>query len=413
MKIAFIVEKFPTLSQTFVLNQITGLLDRGHELDIYAIGGPSRDIPGIEKDVEYDQILGKTYYYPLRIPAKFFLIIFRGLWRISPQLAASVSRGLRTFGIRQDRPSFRLLQRLYRTIPFGGSKKPYDVIHCQFGDTALRILRHRRNGILGSKLVTSFRGGDISSFLKKHGDQIYAPLFRSGDLFLTNCEHFRRRLVRLGCDEAKVKVHGSGIDCRKFFYRLRTASDDGPIRIVTTARLVRKKGIEYGIRAVAALVAAHPRIEYTIIGEGPLQKALEQLILELGVAGRVSLAGQKRPQEIVQILDRSHLFVACSVTAKDGNEDAPVNTLKEAMSMGLPVVATRHGGIPELVEDGVSGFLVPERDADAIAEKLDHLIRNPHLWPEMGRAGRTKVEEKYDKEKLNDELVEIYRQLLN
>jgi colanic acid/amylovoran biosynthesis glycosyltransferase len=83
------------------------------------------------------------------------------------------------------------------------------------------------------------------------------------------------------------------------------------------------------------------------------------------------------------------------------------------MAMGLPVISTFHGGIPELVEDGVSGFLVPERDADAIAAKLSYLIKYPEAWPGMGRAGRARVEEKYDMNKLNDELVEIYQQLVN
>jgi colanic acid/amylovoran biosynthesis glycosyltransferase len=101
------------------------------------------------------------------------------------------------------------------------------------------------------------------------------------------------------------------------------------------------------------------------------------------------------------------------VTGKDGNQDAPVNTLKEAMAMGLPVISTKHGGIPELVQDGVSGFLVPERDANAIATKLSYLITHPEIWEAMGKAGRARVEKQYDMDKLNDELVDIYQQILN
>jgi len=104
--------------------------------------------------------------------------------------------------------------------------------------------------------------------------------------------------------------------------------------------------------------------------------------------------------------------VAPSVTAADGNQDAPVNVLKEAMAMGLPVVSTLHGGIPELVEDSVSGFLVPERDADALAEKLGLLIEHSDRWTAMGKAGRTFVEAHYNMNMLNDELVELYQRLL-
>lgn len=82
------------------------------------------------------------------------------------------------------------------------------------------------------------------------------------------------------------------------------------------------------------------------------------------------------------------------------------------MAMGLPVVSTQHSGIPELIENGISGFLVPERDSDALVDRLSYLIEHPEVWPEMGRVGRAFVEEHYNINKLNDRLDEIYRQLL-
>jgi colanic acid/amylovoran biosynthesis glycosyltransferase len=90
-----------------------------------------------------------------------------------------------------------------------------------------------------------------------------------------------------------------------------------------------------------------------------------------------------------------------------------VNTLKEAMAMGLPVISTLHGGIPELVKDGISGFLVPERDVDAIAQRLIYLIEHPEIWPQMGKAGRAYVETHYNLNDLNDELVRIYQRVSN
>lgn len=156
----------------------------------------------------------------------------------------------------------------------------------------------------------------------------------------------------------------------------------------------------------------YPNIEYQIIGDGELKETLQQLIQSLDITDKVKLVGWKTQPEIIKILDQSDIFIAPSVTAKDGNQDAPVNTLKEAMIMGLPVIATTHGGIPELVEDGISGFLVPERDAEAIAKKLIDLIEHPAIWSSMGRAGRAYVESHYDMNKLNDELVEIYRQVM-
>jgi colanic acid/amylovoran biosynthesis glycosyltransferase len=267
-------------------------------------------------------------------------------------------------------------------------------------------------GAIKGKLITSFRGYDISWYVKACGEDVYDELFAKGDFFLANCEFFRQRAIKLGCDDKKIVVHGSGIDCSRFTYKPRYPHPDGKIRIATTGRLVEKKGIEYGIRAVAKVANFHQNIEYNIIGDGHLKEHLQQVISQLNVADKVKLLGWKNQKEIIEILDDTHLFVAPSVTAEDGNQDAPVNTLKEAMAMGLPVIGTLHGGIPELVEDGISGFLVPERDVDAIAQKLNYFIEHPEVWEQMGRAGRVYVEEHYDINRLNDELVEIYQQLV-
>ncbi|NEQ25071.1 MAG: colanic acid biosynthesis glycosyltransferase WcaL, partial [Microcoleus sp. SIO2G3] len=284
---------------------------------------------------------------------------------------------------------------------------------CQFGTFGLMGLLFRNMGLIRGKLITTFRGYDISWAIREFGDRVYDELFEQGDFFLANCDFFRQRVLKLGCPEKKIIVHGSGIDCSKFAFAPRYLQSDSPVRIATTGRLVEKKGIEYCIHAIAKLAHIHPNIEYNIIGDGPLKENLQQLIEELNVGHLVKLLGWKHQQEIVEILDKSHIFLAPSVTAKGGDQDAPVNTLKEAMAMGLPVISTQHGGIPELVEEGMSGFLVPERDADAIAEKLSYLIKHPEIWPGMGQVGRARVEEKYDMNTLNDELVEIYQQLLN
>ena len=102
-----------------------------------------------------------------------------------------------------------------------------------------------------------------------------------------------------------------------------------------------------------------------------------------------------------------------SVTASDGDKEGQGLVLQEAQGMGLPVLSTLHNGIPDGVLDGKSGFLVPERDVDGLAQKLDYLLENPQVWSEMGLAGRKFVEQHYDINKLNDKLVQIYQDLLN
>ncbi|TFI54952.1 colanic acid biosynthesis glycosyltransferase WcaL [Mastigocladus laminosus UU774] len=408
MRIAFIVNKFPVLSETFILNQITGLICRGHEVHVY--GYRPDDTAKYHPDVEKYDLLKSTFYAP-NLPQNKLWRLLKALWLIITNFYKAplvILRSLNFFRYHELAASLRIL---YSIIPLLNSES-YDIIHSQFGIQGNEGMIYREIGAIQGKLITTFRGYDISWYVKEYGENVYNQLFIKGDFFLANCEFFRQRAIKLGCDEKKIIVHGSGIDCSRFSFRTRQPLEDGKISIATTGRLVEKKGIEYGIRAVAKVLKIYPNLEYNIVGDGALKEHLEQVIIELGVAEQVKLLGWKNQKEIIHIIDNTHIFIAPSVTAKDGNQDAPVNTLKEAMAMGLPVIATRHGGIPELVEDGISGFLVPERDANAIADKLTYLIEHPELWEKMGKAGRAYVEKHYDTNHLNDELVKIYQQVI-
>jgi colanic acid/amylovoran biosynthesis glycosyltransferase len=201
-----------------------------------------------------------------------------------------------------------------------------------------------------------------------------------------------------------------GIDCNKFLFIVRQPPLEGQVRIATVARLIEKKGIEYGIQAIAKLQQQYPNLKYMIIGEGNFRDRLEHFITELGVENRVELLGWKSQNEVIEILNQSHLLLAPSVTGQKGDQEGIPVAIMEAMAMGLPIISTQYSGIPELVEDGVSGFLVPERDADAIARKLDSLMKNPDLCLSMGKAGRSYVENHYSIKQLIQQLIDIYHQ---
>ncbi|HEY9654884.1 MAG TPA: glycosyltransferase [Crinalium sp.] len=408
MRVAFVVSHFPVLSEPFILNQIAGLMDRGHDVDIYAEFQGDRS--KVHPIVERYQLLDRTEYLN-PVPENLLQRVTIGLQLLLQNGRRDSALFLNALNLFKHRSLAASLWLLH-TAPALMQKPPYDVVHAQFGTQGFRGLLLRHLCAPWTKLVVTFRGHDISSYVDQQGTAVYKQLFEAGDFFLANCEFFRQRVIQLGCNPQKIVVHGSGIDCSQFAFMPRSLHPGEPVRIATTGRLVEKKGIEYSLRAIAQLAQTHPNLEYHIIGEGPLRAELEQLIQTLGIAPLVTLHGQQPQRELINILDRCHLFMAPSVTAADGNQDAPVNVLKEAMAMGLPVVSTRHGGIPELVEDGISGFLVPERDAEALAEKLRLLIEQPDRWVAMGQAGRAYVEAHYDMNKLNDELVKLYKRLL-
>ncbi len=411
MKVAFFVAHFPVLSEPFILNQIVGTIERGHEVDIYSLDGRPTGSK-VHPLVEQYNLLERTYYAPKRPENKFWRTC-KGLGLLLVNLPKNPSVCLQLLNKSRYGSQAKSLKLLYRAIPFINKYKSYDIIHCQFSTLGVFGVWFRQLGLLQGKLISTFRGADISKFLPRWGEKTYQELFQETDFFLANCEFFANYAIALNCPATKILVHGSGIDCSNFAFKARYFPSDRKVRLATTGRLVEKKGIEYVLRAIAKIIDSYPNLEYNIIGDGELKEHFEKLVAELNISSIVKLHGWKQQKEIIEILDNCHIFIAPSVTATDGNQDAPVNTLKEAMAMGMPVISTLHGGIPELVEDGKSGFLVAERDANAIAQKLTYLIAHPEVWAEMGKAGRSRVEEKYDMNKLNDELVKIYQNVAN
>ena len=409
MKVAFVTGEFPLVSQTFIFNQLAGLIERGVEVTVFSLWGPPRE-DGVEQAVVQDYDLLERTRYAVPVPSSLRARLSSGsrcaarVIRVNPSAILRLLNPLR-FGRRAL--SLRLLHEAIPLLP----RQSFDIVHCQFGDLGLSALALRDAGLLQGRIVTHFRGYDISQFVKSAGDQVYADLFARGEFFLTNCDFFRQRVIELGCLPDRIAVLRSGIDVEHFAFAPPQPPADGVLRVVFVGRLVEKKGVEYAIRAVAKLRESGRQVELNIVGDGPLRDSLAALIDALAVGSSVRLLGARDHDAVVDILATAHVLAAPSVTAGSGDQDASVNTLKEAMAMGLPVVATRHGGIPELVEDGVSGFLVPERDADALAEAIARMGQSPDLWQSFGRTGRRRVEAEYDMHRLNDRLLELYRQV--
>lgn len=412
MRVAFIVNNFPVLSQTFILNQITGLIDSGIEVDIYA-NLPSQTSKTHHDVIKYNLLDKTNYFYiphehNIQEKIEYIKIAISNAGRY-PILLKCLFNGFRS----ASEASLPRIVLPYILIPFLKNKQ-YDIIHCHFGPNGLKGALLKKSGFFTGKLITAFHGYDITQYIKDYSqNNQYQKLFDSGDLFQPISEHWQKRLIELGCDAQKITVHRMGIDCQNFCFMERNLIDNNKIKIVTISRLVEKKGIEYGIRAVAELIKSHRNIEYNIIGDGHLREELEQIIEHYGVRNTVILSGWKDQSEIIEILNQSHILLAPSVTSKDGDREGIPVVLMEAMAMGLPVVSTWHSGIPELVQDGVSGFLVPERDIDGLVDKLKHLVEHPETWAKMGRAGRIQVETNYNIEKLNTQLIEVYNRLIN
>jgi colanic acid/amylovoran biosynthesis glycosyltransferase len=405
LNIAFIVTVFPALSETFILSQITGLIDMGHDVEIFSQKKPNDK--KAHSDIEKYKLMNKVHY--LNIPHNKLKRIFVAIYLFIKNFNTESLLLIRSINFfKYGRKALNLFY-FYNIIQFTG--KRFDIIHCHFGNNGNIGAVLKEIGIPG-KCLTSFHGFDINAYPQVAGKNIYNSLFNIGDLFTTNTEFTKTQVVKLGCDEDKIVILPVGLYLNKFKFFERKVQSNETIKILTVGRLVEKKGHQYAIRAIAKLARKYKNILYLIAGGGSLKNNLQSLVMELKIREHVIFYDEIDQDEAIKLYHEAHIFILPSITASNYDREGQALVLQEAQAVGLPVISTIHNGIPEGVLNGKSGFLVPERNVDALAGKLEYLVTHPEVWPIMGTFGRRFVEDRYDINKLNYRLLNIYKALI-
>ncbi|MEI8234210.1 MAG: glycosyltransferase [Verrucomicrobiota bacterium] len=269
------------------------------------------------------------------------------------------------------------------------------VLHVYFGNIGVHLLPLLRCSPV--PVIVSFHGADAGVDMDRPAwREAVLEMFSRARLVLARSKALGERLLALGCPAEKLRIHRTGIPLERFPFRPRTAPADGAWHCFQACRLIPKKGLATALRAFAKFAATHPLATFTIAGEGPLLPELTALAAELGVGDKVCFPGFLAPEALAAELAAAHLFLHPSEIGPDGNQEGVPNSMLEAMSTGLPVAATRHGGIPEAVEEGVSGYLVAERDDAALAQALEKLTAGPARYTAMGAAAAKAVTEGFE-----------------
>jgi colanic acid/amylovoran biosynthesis glycosyltransferase len=269
------------------------------------------------------------------------------------------------------------------------------VAHAHFGTTGFLVLPIAKS--LRMPLVTNFYGSDTAPVTH---DPVWPEqrrtLFREGDLFLVEGAHMRQRLIDLGCPPEKVEVQRIAIRFDKLPKRDTAPRHPQPV-ILFAGRFVEKKGLIYAIDAVNRLVRSGYKLEFRIIGDGPTGDECRAFVKENSLESVVRFLGFLNHDQYLAELQRANVFLHPSVTAANGDtEGGAPTTILEAQACGVPVVATTHADIPNVVSAGESAVLAPERDAEQLAACLTEVIDHPDRWDLMGRAGRRFVEQYHD-----------------
>jgi glycosyltransferase involved in cell wall biosynthesis len=206
-----------------------------------------------------------------------------------------------------------------------------------------------------------------------------------------------------------VHVVHCGVDSAAFSPRAESPAALGePLRIVCVGSFEEVKGHRYLVEACRLLRQRDVQVEALLVGDGPLRRALEAQIAEAALGPFIRLPGWLPRQEVAAALRHADVAVLASCRTRRGKREGIPVALMEAMATGLPVVASALSGIPELVEYGVTGLLVPPRDADALAAALERLAADPALRVHMGRRGRAKVQAEFDLERNTRKLLALF-----
>lgn len=266
----------------------------------------------------------------------------------------------------------------------------------------------------GLPLFVGFRGKDATAYPKDPENlKLLQSLFQTADLFFPVCEHLKQEIIKLGCPEEKIRVLYGGVDLERFKSKPRKLAAQEPIRFLATGRFVEKKGFSVLIRAFSLVKKQRPNVQLTLIGEGPDEAKYRKLIKKLELGSSVKIIPWVKYSKIQKSYFQHHIFCSPSRTDREGNQEGIPNTLKEAMATGMPVISTTHAGIPELVEDKVSGLLVPEKKMKELAKAMIWLIDHPHKWKKMGKKARNKVETDFNQSIQLTKQKQYYDEIIN
>lgn len=385
MKVAYIVSLFPKISETFILRELEALRDQGVELTIISLKRGAERIrhPGAEAFMQ------AVIHAPS--PAEALAAFSASLLRRPRATLAALARVAgahlgRPILLAKSLPLVLVAAWVARRLEAGR----VDHVHAHWATYPAQV----------AWTVHALTG--IPYSLTAHAHDIFLPnpmlaekVLRSS--FTATISEFNRRWIAEACGpEAaeRLKVVRCGVPLEEFAPRRGPAPAGGGI--VSVGRLVDYKGFPTLIDAVGILAARGCRVRCTIVGDGPMLDALRDRVASAGLEELVHLAGERTIPEVRDLLSRAEVCVLASQRGHDGQMDGIPVVLMEAMALGVPAVATRISGIPELVEEGRTGLLVPPRDPAALAGAVERILDDPELAAGLARAARRRVEEDYD-----------------
>ncbi len=385
-RVAYLVTKFPLLTETFIYDELLALDELGFDLSFFAFyptDKPSHaHIQKLQKLISYIPSilswahLAAHWHFARTRPAAYWGTlgcIIRETWRTPAVLGKSLyafAKGVTLARLLEPRPP-QHLHAHWATMPTTAALVVSRLLGIPFSFTAHAWDIYREPALLAAKLDAA--------------------------ALAVTCSEYNRQYLRQLCPPAANRIHviRYGVNLERFTYRQQYPAAQ-PSRILTVGRLVEKKGLHWLIEACARLRDQGIDFVCTIVGDGPQRADLEQLVQTHHLQDAVKLTGGLPHEKLRDFWRTANVFALPCMVAQDGNRDGIPVVLIEAMAAGIPVVSTSVSGIPELIEDGVTGMLVAPNEADQLSQAIARVLADPQLAVRLAEAGRRRVEQEYD-----------------
>jgi glycosyltransferase involved in cell wall biosynthesis len=393
--ILYILTRFPVATETFILNELREMRHQGIKYHLFAF----RLNRKMAAEPPYNEVTARE------IPRPCTSVVFSANSRVWSK------RYRAAFGLLRTRACYRL-HHFFQAVYLADWVKWHNVCHIH--------AHYAYHSTSAARVAASLAG--IGYSFTAHANDIYRSCWQMREkienaVFCATCTGYNagylRKYYAQSCPDRIIKVY-HGIDLQHFNCRPRKKTLPGqtPFRILSVGRLREKKGFPFLIEACAILKERGLSIKATIVGEGPDHKSLEILIARKGLGNIIRLAGSIPHSQVRELLEDADVFVLPCIVASDKSRDGIPNVILEAMAMRLPVVSTTISAIPEAVENGSTGLLVPPDNASALAEAISRLMSAPDERIGMGDAGRKKVAKDFDLTSNTGALVSLFRTVM-
>lgn len=397
-KIGFILKGYPRLSETFIAQEIYLLEQRGFQIDIYSMRGPREKT----RHPVHDKIKAKVVYIPEYI-LESFAEIFWANFAVAftrPIYLALLPQALwKSICQRSRSPIKRFLQAgwLIHREDLGHTQVKHLHSHFVHAPTELTFYLSKITGITFS--ISAHAKDIYTSTPEEIRERVQASEF------LMTCTEFNFHKIRelVGPEHSgKINQVYHGVSLSAFQPQQEPAFEFPQKRLLTIARLVEKKGYEDVFAALKILQEKGLHLHYDIYGDGELKASLIELRDRLGLQEQITLHGAVSQPIVLKAYQEGGVFILASRETESGDRDGIPNSMAEAMSMAMPVLATNVSGIPEILENNLSGILVQQRSPAEIARGLERLFSEKGLAAKLGIEARKKVTRVFDADRCID-----------